>query len=83
MVNAAWLFRGKGGFIVNNSQPFRGSNLLTGNRNFLLLFLGRLVSSTGSAVFFLSILWMAANEMGGSASVSFILTVTVIPSGDK
>lgn len=66
--------------ISNHSKAFQGLNLLRGNRNFLLLFLGRLVSSTGSAIFFLSILWVTVSELGGAATVSFILMATAIPS---
>ena len=53
-------------------------NLLTKNRNFLLLFFGRLVSSVGTAIFTISILWSAATEIGGVAAVSAILSTVAV-----
>jgi len=66
--------------ISNHSKAFQGLNLLIKNNDFLLLFLGRLVSSTGSAIFFISILWVTVSKLGGAATVSFILMATAIPS---
>lgn len=66
--------------ISNNSKAFQGLNLLIKNNDFLLLFLGRLVSSTGSAIFFISILWVTVSKLGGAATVSFILMASAIPS---
>ncbi|MEN3190605.1 MAG: MFS transporter, partial [Atribacterota bacterium] len=66
--------------ISNHSKALQGLNLLTKNNDFLLLFLGRLVSNTGSAIFFISILWVTVSKLGGAATVSFILMASAIPS---
>jgi len=66
--------------ISNHSKAFQELNLLTKNSDFLLLFLGRFVSSIGSAIFFISILWVTVNKIGGATSISFILMASAIPS---
>ncbi len=50
------------------------------NKNFLILFLGRLVSNAGSAIFFIAIVWAAATKVGGAGPVSLVLMATAIPS---
>jgi len=55
-----------------------GLQLLIKNRDFLLLFLGRLVSSVGSAIFIIAILWSAAAEIGGVGAVSTVLSTIAV-----
>ncbi len=51
-----------------------------GNRNLLLLMLGRLVSDFGSSLFLVSIVWEAAANFGGARAVSLVLAAFSIPS---
>ncbi|PNR96070.1 MFS transporter [Petrotoga olearia] len=60
------------------SDSTGGLNLLIKNRNFLLLFFGRLVSSVGSAIFIIAILWSAAAEIGGVGAVSTVLSTIAV-----
>ncbi|MGY4687021.1 MFS transporter [Petrotoga miotherma DSM 10691] len=60
------------------SNSTGGLQLLIKNRNFLLLFFGRLVSSVGSAIFIIAILWSAAAEIGGVGAVSTVLSTIAV-----
>ncbi|PNR90309.1 MFS transporter [Petrotoga sp. 9T1HF07.CasAA.8.2] len=60
------------------SKSTGGLHLLIKNRNFLLLFFGRLVSSVGSAIFIIAILWSAAAEIGGVGAVSAVLSTVAV-----
>jgi len=60
------------------SNSTGGLHLLIKNRNFLLLFFGRLVSSVGSAIFIIAILWSAAAEIGGVGAVSTVLSTIAV-----
>ncbi|RAO98714.1 hypothetical protein PW5551_08160 [Petrotoga sp. 9PW.55.5.1] len=60
------------------SKSTGGLHLLIKNRNFLLLFFGRLVSSVGSAIFIIAILWSAAAEIGGVGAVSTVLSTIAV-----
>jgi MFS family permease len=60
------------------SKSTGGLQLLIKNRNFLLLFFGRLVSSVGSAIFIIAILWSAAAEIGGVGAVSTVLSTIAV-----
>jgi len=60
------------------SKSTGGLHLLIENRNFLLLFFGRLVSSVGSAIFIIAILWLAAAEIGGVGAVSTVLSTIAV-----
>jgi MFS family permease len=60
------------------SNPTGGLQLLIKNRDFLLLFFGRLVSSVGSAIFIIAILWSAAAEIGGVGAVSTVLSTIAV-----
>jgi MFS family permease len=60
------------------SKSTGGLQLLIKNRNFLLLFFGRLVSSVGSAIFIIAILWSAAAEIGGVGAVSAVLSTIAV-----
>jgi MFS family permease len=66
----------KGGDKMSKSTG--GLHLLIKNRNFLLLFFGRLVSSVGSAIFIIAILWSAAAEIGGVGAVSTVLSTIAV-----
>ncbi len=50
------------------------------SKNFILLFFGRLVSTAGSSIFFIAIVWAAATKIGGVGPVSLVLMATAIPS---
>ncbi len=50
------------------------------SRNFLLLFFGRFVSTAGSAIFFIAIVWGAATKLGSVGAISLVLMATAIPS---
>jgi MFS family permease len=60
------------------SKSTGGLQLLIKNRDFLLLFFGRLVSSVGSAIFIIAILWSAAAEIGGVGAVSSVLSTVAV-----
>jgi MFS family permease len=60
------------------SKSTGGLQLLIKNRDFLLLFFGRLVSSVGSAIFIIAILWSAAAEIGGVGAVSAVLSTIAV-----
>ncbi|ABX32240.1 major facilitator superfamily MFS_1 [Petrotoga mobilis SJ95] len=60
------------------SKSTGGLQLLIKNRDFLLLFFGRLVSSVGSAIFIIAILWSAAAEIGGVGAVSTVLSTIAV-----
>jgi len=60
------------------SNSTGGLQLLIKNRNFLLLFFGRIVSSVGSAIFIIAILWSAAAEIGGVGAVSTVLSTIAV-----
>ncbi|PNS00199.1 MFS transporter [Petrotoga mexicana DSM 14811] len=60
------------------SNSTGGLQLLIKNHNFLLLFFGRLVSSVGSAIFIIAILWSAAAEIGGVGAVSSVLSTVAV-----
>ncbi|HPZ18635.1 MAG TPA: MFS transporter [Fervidobacterium sp.] len=54
-------------------------NILLRNRNLLLMFLSILLSTIGGAIFFVSIVWTAASELGGASSVSLVLSFQALP----
>ncbi|MDK2812347.1 MAG: transporter, family, macrolide efflux protein [Petrotoga sp.] len=60
------------------SKSTGGLHVLIKNRDFLLLFFGRLVSSVGSAIFIIAILWSAAAEIGGVGAVSSVLSTVAV-----
>ncbi|PNR93012.1 hypothetical protein HWHPT5561_09720 [Petrotoga sp. HWH.PT.55.6.1] len=60
------------------SKSTGGLHVLIKNRDFLLLFFGRLVSSVGSAIFIIAILWSAAAEIGGVGAVSTVLSTIAV-----
>lgn len=53
--------------------------LLLRNKNFLLLFLGTLLSTLGGSIFFISVVWTAASELGGATAVSVVLSFQALP----
>ncbi|BBJ28380.1 MFS transporter [Athalassotoga saccharophila] len=66
---------------MNAGKTIMATNVhILKNRNFLLLFFGRLISTAGSAIFFVAIVWAAATKVGGVGPVSLVLMATAIPS---